>query len=437
MPGRDRLPARLVPLLYLGAAHVSLALACLLVGWSPRAVAGFYYHSWMLAIVHLVTIGWITFSILGTIYVVAPVALRMPLPPRRADYVAFALALVGVIGMVAHFWIQEYGGMAWSAGTIAAALAYMTVRFVIAIRSAAIERTVKLHIALACVNFWIAASMGLLLAIDKVVHFLPGFVLSNVFAHAHLAALGWATMMVVGVAYRMLPMVLPAKMPKGRSVYASAMLLEIGVIGLFAALLGRSAWSIVFGIIIVAGLGVFGGHVIWMWRHRVSKPKDAPRLDFALLHAGAAGVSLIAAAIIGLLLLIRPPSVAMLHAAAAYGVLGLVGFLSQMVVAMEVRLLPLAVWLWAYSGSDYQTPPASPYAMRDTMLQAIVFGAWMLGVPSLAIGMALESSGLVAVGGWTLTAGVLGGLIDNAFVITHLFGAAASRTRAAMCAARR
>ena len=60
----------------------------------------------------------------------------------------------------------------------------------------------KLHIVLACVNFWMAASMGLLLAFDKFVHFLPGFVLSNVFAHAHLAALGWATMMVMGIGYR-------------------------------------------------------------------------------------------------------------------------------------------------------------------------------------------------------------------------------------------
>jgi hypothetical protein len=29
---------------------------------------------------------------------------------------------------------------------------------------------------------------------------MPGLVLANVFADAHLAALGWATMMVVGVA---------------------------------------------------------------------------------------------------------------------------------------------------------------------------------------------------------------------------------------------
>lgn len=65
-----RSPIRIVPLLYLGTAHVALGLACFLVAWWPRAVAGFFFHAWMVAIVHLVTLGWITFSILGAIYIV-------------------------------------------------------------------------------------------------------------------------------------------------------------------------------------------------------------------------------------------------------------------------------------------------------------------------------------------------------------------------------
>src|SRR5262249_34642915 len=159
----------------------------------------------------------------------------------------------------------------------------------------AIDRAVKLHIVLACANFWIAASMGLLIASDKVGHFLPGFVLANVFAHAHLAALGWATMMIVGVGYRLLPMILPSKMPSGRSVYATAVLLELGVLGLFTCLLLRSGVAIWCGLVIAAGLGVFAGHVTWMQRHRASRPAGAATIDFAVLHAAGAGASLLAA----------------------------------------------------------------------------------------------------------------------------------------------
>lgn len=417
MVSADRRLARLMPLLYLGTAHVSLAFGCLLAALWPQAVAGFFYHAWMVGLVHLVTLGWISFSILGAIYIVGPVALRIDMPSRRADVVAYAFSVIGVIGMVGHFWIQEYGGMAWSAGTAASGVLYMAVRIARAVRRAPIQPAVRLHIILACVNIWIAASMGVLIASDKAWHFLPGFVLSNVFAHAHLAALGWATMMVVGVAYRLLPMIFPTHMPSGRTIYASAILLETGVLGLFTTLLIRSAWATLFGLMIVAGLLVFAAHVRWMLRRPAPKPPDAPRIDFAVLHAASAGACLVTACAIGLTILIAPTSPRMLQAAAAYGVFGLLGFLAQMVVGMEARLLPMATWFWSYAQSDYTIPPPSPHTMRDRALQAIVFIAWTIGVPAFAAGMFLASAALVGIGAWSLFAGVAIATLDNVMVI--------------------
>jgi hypothetical protein len=417
MATSDKQPARALPLLYLSSAHVSLALAFLFAGWWPASVAGFFYHSWLLALVHLITLGWISLSIVGVFYIVAPLALRARLSPRRLDYVAYACALVGLIGMVGHFWIQEYGGMAWSAGTVALGLVYMTVRIAGAVRRAAIQPAVKWHIVLACANFWIAATMGLLIAIDKVAHFLPGFVLANVFAHAHLAALGWATMMVIGVGYRMLPMTIPSKMPAGRSLCVSAVFLEIGVLGLFATLLLRSPLTIVFGLMTIAGLGAFAVHVAAMLWRPVPKPVGAHRIDFGLMHAAAAGIWLFAAIVLGVLLLVEPASPRMLHAAAAYGVFGLVGFLAQMIVAMESRLLPMVAWFWTYAKNDYRVAPPSPFSMRDRHLQAIVLVCWTAGVPALAAGMFLESASLVSLGAWPLFAAVALAAIDNAFVV--------------------
>jgi hypothetical protein len=77
---RTQLPPRLRPILYFGVAHVAFALACLAVALDPRGVSGFFYHSRMLAIVHLVTPGWITNSILGSLYMVGPIALRLWIP---------------------------------------------------------------------------------------------------------------------------------------------------------------------------------------------------------------------------------------------------------------------------------------------------------------------------------------------------------------------
>jgi hypothetical protein len=64
---RTQLPPRLLPVLYFGAAHTALAVAFGAVALDPRGVAGFFHHARMLAIVHLVTLGCITASILRSL----------------------------------------------------------------------------------------------------------------------------------------------------------------------------------------------------------------------------------------------------------------------------------------------------------------------------------------------------------------------------------
>jgi hypothetical protein len=261
MTVRANLPPRLLPVLYFAAAHAALALAFGAVALDPRGVSGFFYHARILAIVHLVTLGWITASILGSLYIVGPIALRVWFPARWPDYTAFALVVIGIAGMVGHFWLQEYGGMAWSTTTVGIGILVAGVSIVRRLPRAQLPRAVSAHVVLAFVNILAAAVTGVLIAFDKVYHFLPGFVLATVFAHAHLAAIGWATMMVVGIAYRLLPMVLPSAMPHGASLWLSAVSLQVGVSGLFVSLLIRGRHSWLFALVIVAGFAAFLSHV--------------------------------------------------------------------------------------------------------------------------------------------------------------------------------
>lgn len=416
----DKLPPRVLPLLYIGTAHVSLGLALFCVAWWPSAVTGFFYHSWMVALVHLVTLGWITLSILGAIYIVGPIALRMPMPARRGDYVAYGLVLTGLIGMVAHFWIEEFGGMAWSAGTALTGIAYVMGRILSALRASKAPREVTLHIRLAAMNFLAAATAGLLLACDKVYHFLPGYVLSNVFAHAHLAAVGWAVMMVVGVGYRLLPMVLPAAPPTGRSMMLSAILLEAGVIVLFIGLVLRAKWTPFGGILIVSGLLAFFRHVVEMVRHPRPRPFGALRPDFAVWHAMAAGLWLVAAMTIGIVLLFAPMSEWTLRAALAYGVLGLVGFLSQMILGLERRILPMHAWYWAFADTDFEAAVTPPHAIGNQTVRMLIFYLWLWGVPALALGFFIERPLMVGAGAWALLTGVLLAAADATTIVMRL-----------------
>jgi hypothetical protein len=418
---RTQLPPRLLPVLYFGVAHVALTLACLAVASDPRGVSGFFYHSRMLAIVHLVTLGWITASILGSLYIVGPIALRVWIPATRLDYAAFALVLIGVVGMVAHFWLQEYGGMAWSAITVGAGIITVGVHVARRLRHASLPRAIGAHIMLAFLNVGGAAILGVLIGFDKVYHFLPGFVLANVFAHAHLAALGWASMMVVGMAYRLLPMVLPAAMPKGPGLWISAVLLEAGVSGLFVTLLRRSPLVWMFALIVIAGFSAFASRVIWMLRRPRPRPPGLRRPDPAVFHAGASFVWLAVASVLGVWLTVAAPSSGTLRVAMAYGVFGLVGFLAQMVVGMEGRLLPIFAWYWAYANTGYKGPVVSQHEMAWRDGQELVFVLWLLGVPALAGGLALDAVPFVRAGAWCLLAATVVDTVNAVRILRHAF----------------
>lgn len=407
--------------MYFAAAHLALALAGAAVAADPRGVAGFFYHSRMLGIVHLVTLGWITMSILGSLYLLGPIALRVHFPSARADYAAFVLLAIGIVGMVAHFWLGESGGMAWSAATAGAGILVAGASLVRRLRGAKVPASIRAHIVLAFVNVAAAATIGVLIGFDKVYHFLPGFVLANVFAHAHLAAIGWASMIVVGVGYRLLPMVLPSEMPSGAALWSSAVLLEAGIGGLFVALLLRHRFVWIFALVVIAGFAVFLSRVVWMLQHPRPRPAAVRTPDPAVWHAIAAFASLLLACGLGLWLAVAAPSPVTLRVAMAYGVFGLVGFLAQMVVGMESRLLPLFAWYWAYANRGYTGPVPSPHEMGWRSGQEMVFVLWLFGVPALAGGLAFDAVPFVAAAGWCFLAATLIDSVNTARILRHAF----------------
>ena len=387
----------------------------------PHGVAGFFYHARMIAVVHLVTLGWITASVLGSLYLVGPIALRVRFPATWADYVAFTLVTTGIVGMVAHFWLEDYRSVGWWGSTVGGGILIVGANVISRLIKSGLPGSVKAHVVLSFANIVAAASLGVLLGFDKAYHFLPGYVLTNVFAHAHLAAIGWASMMVVGVAYRLLPMVLPSQMPGGRRLWSTAVLLEVGVLGISMTLLLRSRYTWLFALMVVAGFAMFLTQVLWMARNRRPRPPAVRTPDLAVLHAAAAFASLGAALVLGMWLVLSQPSAWSVPIGMAYGVFGLVGFLSQLIVGMEGRLLPLFAWYWAYANTDFKGPVPAPHGMAWRRGQELIFVLWLFGVPSLAAGLAFDAVPAIRAGAWSLLLATLLDTLNMTRIVRHAF----------------
>lgn len=401
--------ASAVPLAYYLVAYAGFAAALAVLAIDPSLPGASFYQPRFVALVHLLTLAWLTGSILGSLYIVGPLALRVPMPARRGDWAAFGAFVIGITGMVAHFWINTYDGMAWSAALVIGAVAWVGARVMSGLRGARIPCGVRLHVGLAFFNLVTAATFGILIGFDRTRGFLAVSPLNMVFAHAHIAAVGFVLMLVIGLSYRLIPMVLPAAMPAGRTLALSAILVECGLVVLTVRLLTDAQGLWLAALLIAGGVVSFVAHVRRMLRHRLPRPPALPLRDWSTWQIHMAFAWLLVAVAIGAMLAIGVSDDNRLSLMWLYGTAGLVGFLAQMVVGMQGRLVPLYAWYRAYARSG--SPPArGANSLPAAGFARAIFTCWAIGVPLVAWGLQAAHQDVIRAGAVMLLIGVaLGG----------------------------
>jgi hypothetical protein len=172
-----------------------------------------------------------------------------------------------------------------------------------------------------------------------------------------------------------------------------------------------------FALIAAGGIAAFFTQIAWMKRHPRPAPRELPRPDLGVLHALQAFAYLRLSALLGVVLAFAPPSEWALRAQMLYGCLGLVGFLAQIVVGVENRLLPLASWLWGFADRGFTEMPAPLHSLASRWIQAVVLALWTAGVPLLAAGLYATREDWISGGSGALLAAVLLGTAGAARVL--------------------
>ena len=237
------------------------------------------------------------------------------------------------------------------------------------------------------------------------------------YAHLHLAVVGWATMMFVGLAYRLIPMIVPAAMPTGASMASSAILIEAGIVILTVALTRGSAWTAAGALLIVAGLVSFVTHVRIVLRQRLPPPAALPRPDWATWQTHVALVWLLIAAGLGLFLSLFGSNARLLTWGWLYGTAGLIGFLAQVIAGMQGRLLPMHAWYGAFEAGGFRPPSRSAHTLGSPALARAIFVAWTIGVPALAFGLARATPMVTAAASALLVASVVLAAVQSARMV--------------------
>ena len=403
-------PSSALPLVYFVGAHVGLAAALLILVLDPALPGAYVLHPRMAAVVHLVTIAWISGSILGAFYVVAPLALGMPLPVGRGDWVACGAFFAGTAGMVLHFGNGRYDVMAGAGWLVLSAVVWLAARAARGARRSTAPWPVLLHVLLAFTNMIAAALFGIALGVDRVSGVFGWPPVAAAFAHAHLAAIGWPLMMVVGLAYRLVPMFLPARMPTGAGLALSAVLIEAGLVVLVVGVLRDSLAAPAGALVIAAGLASFVRQMRGAVKQRLPRPPALPRRDWSTWQTHAALLWLIIAATLGIVLTLTAGHNWRLRLMWVYGVAGLVGFIAQIVVGIQGRLVPMYAYYRAMASRRGVPPERAANALPSAAFARPIFIAWSVGVPGLAWGLAGGHRLSIAMAAGVLLGGVTLGL---------------------------
>jgi hypothetical protein len=255
------------------------------------------------------------------------------------------------------------------------------------------------------------------MAFDKVLDFLGGQVIATIQGHAHLAALGWVSLMILGVGQKMIPLLTASTPEEERRSRRRFWLLNLGIIGLFLSLVTRSRWVVLFGLLVVVGWASALWRLTRPWREG-----KRPRRDWSTTHVLAAFGCLVMAILLGLTLAsgILRDGAAAARVAVVYGFLGLIGWITLMIIGMSYRVIPLLVWLHRYAPIVHDQPVPKVGELPSEVWQGWSFLLLVAGMVLTSIALFFEFMAALRVGLLLLSAGVMVFEVNLVRVYSHL-----------------
>lgn len=394
----ERLVA-LVPINFFILAALSFAAGVAALPVVMRGVvADYFYGPWQLALVHTFTLGWITASIMGVMYRYAPALTRGALPFPRLAVAQFVLFFIGASGMVSHFAIGIWFGT-WLAAIVMVASVVLFALNLMPLLWPQLGAGIAETGMFAAICFLLAAAtLGLMLAIDKSHGFMGGSLLTNLGAHVALAAVGWVTLAICAVSYRMLPAFILPKIPLPQAAIYQLYALMAGVVGLTTTLLAGARGAELWTVLVVLSLLAYLVTMARLMRTR------RMALDWTARHALAGFIWLVASAAAAVAL--ARDGAASLEGsriAAAFGAAGLLGFFSNFIIGMSYHLF--AGFVGRARGAAGWTAVRAE-SLGDARPRLAIFALFNVGVAVLCAGLlagaapaALLGAALAALGG--------------------------------------
>ena len=433
-------PSVTLPLMFVLTGIAALLTGMVWLALRPALLATYHYNQFVVAVTHLFVLGWICSVVMGAMYQLVPVALETKLYSERLARAHFAFHVVGVIGMVwmFHRWNMQHVGHYGTVLAVGVGLfAYNIARTLLRVPKWNVTATAVtaalgwisltiiagLSIATAKCTFEIDPKASLVGPVLQWLRSLAGFMshfdaISAMHAHAHLGAVGFFTLLIVGVSYKLIPMFTLSEVQSRRRAIWSVLLLNAGLAGSFITILLRNPLKPAFAVVIVAALAIYG------WELRaILRARKRRTLDWGIKTFLTAIALLLPLA--GLAVVLSWPGLPLTGLTGqlenAYGFLGLLGVVTLAIIGMLYKVIPFLVWFGCYSRQIGRAHVPALADLYSSKLQVAGYCAYVTGIVATSAAIVVPNESGVRLGVSLLTLGVLTLVINVGVMLSHFF----------------
>lgn len=338
-------PFKVVSKYFIAAIFSFVALNFLLL-LNYSDIYGHHFSPKILALTHTATLGWITMIIFGALFQLVPVVLEVKLFSEVMAEIQFWIYIVGVIGLVYCFWFFQTGMfMNLSAILLNAAVFIFSTNIIITFTRVKKWNITGWYLASAIFYLIVTAIAGLLLAINLGSPYIKIDHLQYLNLHVHVAFIGWVSMVVMGVTYKLIPMF---TLSHGYTmVYAKWVLwlINFGLIGINIIFHYKDTTFLyyVFTPIIAIGIVLFLFQVFIIFKKRIRK-----KLDTGLIFSSYAYLMLGLTTLLGTFIAFIDYQ-KILNLTLIYGYMIIFGYISMLIVGQMYKIVPFLVWYHKYS----------------------------------------------------------------------------------------
>ncbi len=388
---------------YLYAA-LSLLVASMFLFTSGQAFLHHYFHPQLLAITHLMALGWGTMVILGASHQLVPVLIEGKLYSEKLAYASFVLAAVGIPLLVYGFYYFNWGHPAkWGGRLVLLAILAYLINVGVSIKQSKKINVQAVYVATSVGWLFVTGSFGLMLVYNFTFPFLGNDSLFFLPLHVHAGVVGWFLLLVLGVASRLIPMFLISKYQNDRLLWIIFWLINGGLL-LYILLFYFAPYRFLSFVpigMILAAIALFIRLSRMYYKKRIRRQVD-DQMKVSLLSVGMILAPI--ALLIGIIAYLTVNDYGASHVTLSYGFLIFFGWLTAIIFGMTFKTLPFIVWNKVYHKQAFSGKTPNPKDMFDALVFKLMSIAYLLGFVIFFIAILAKWLPLIRIGALLLIA---------------------------------